>query len=129
VFDGLADQLDALLQRAPLAGGDTQHVIGVGVVGVGIQNLPVEDFRLIKTTLLMMLYRKAQQLFHIGHGGVYPNDLGYIVNVIAMKSTTLGQQLTNHGGQLRRIEYDLLPRPGIIKIIYKGREKFVMGKP
>jgi hypothetical protein len=46
-----------------------------------------------------------------------------------MKSTTLGQQLTNHGGQLRRIEYDLLPRPGIIKIIYKGREKFVMGKP
>jgi len=52
-----------------------------------------------------------------------------IVNVIAMKSTTLGQQLTNHGGQLRRIEYDLLPRPGIIKIIYKGREKFVMGKP
>ena len=35
-LNGLRDTFDALLKFTPLAGGDAKHVIGIGVVGIGV---------------------------------------------------------------------------------------------
>ena len=51
----VADALDGEGERSDLAGNDAEQVPGVGVLGIGLEDLPVDVLGLLQAAGLMML--------------------------------------------------------------------------